>query len=75
MFPDLLYITVDKAIDQIMALGKGTLLAKIDIKSVFCLLLVHPADRHLLAMKWRQQLYIDTCLPIGLRLAPKLFNV
>ena len=28
-----------------------------------------------IAMKWRQQLYIDTCLPFGLRSAPKLFNV
>ena len=31
----LTYITVDTAIEQIMALGKGKLLAKIDIKSVF----------------------------------------
>ena len=49
----LTYITVDTAIEQIMALGKGTLLAKIDIKSAFNLLPVHvhPANRHLLAMK------------------------
>ena len=71
----LTYITADTAIDQIMALGKSTLLAKIDIKSAFCLLPVHPADRHLLAIKWRQQLYIDTYLTFGLRSAPKLFNV
>jgi len=25
-------------------------------------------------MKWKQQLYIDNCLPFGLRSAPKLFN-
>ena len=48
----LTYITVDTAIEQIMALGKGKLLAKIDIKSVFRLLPVHPANRHLLAMKY-----------------------
>ena len=71
----LTYITVDSAIEQIMELGKGTLLAKIDIKSAFRLLPVHPADRHLLAMKWSKQLYIDTCLPFGLRSAPKLFNI
>ena len=40
----LTYITVDTAIEQIMALGKGKLLAKIDIKSAFRLLPVHPAD-------------------------------
>ena len=44
----LTYITVDTAIEQIMALGKGTLLTKIDIKSTFRLLPVHPADHHLL---------------------------
>jgi len=48
----LTYIMVDMAIKQITALGRGTLLAKVDIKSAFHLLPVHPADHHLLAMKW-----------------------
>ena len=26
-------------------------------------------------MRWRHQIFIDTCLPFGLRSAPKLFNV
>ena len=65
----LTYITVDTAIKHIITLGPGTLLAKLDIKSAFCLLLVHPGDRHLLAMRWNKQLYIDTCLPFGLRSA------
>ena len=69
------YISVDEAIKQIIALGHGTLLAKIDIKSAFRLIPVHPADRHLLAMEWKGNVYIDTCLPFGLRSAPKLFNV
>ena len=67
--------TIDKAMEQIRALGLGTMLAKIDIMSAFCLLLVHPADHHLLVMKWKEQLYIDTCLPFGLRSATKLFNI
>ena len=58
-----------------LLLGPGTLLAKIDIKSAFRLIPVHPADRHLLAMEWRGGIYIDTCLPFGLRSAPKLFNI
>ena len=53
----------------------NTLLAKIDVKSAFRLLPVHPLDRHLLAMDWDRNLYIDTCLPFRLRSAPKLFNV
>ena len=69
------YITIDTAIRQILAFGPGTLLAKIDIKSAFRLLPVHPADRHLLAMQWNHQIYIDMCLPFGLRSVPKLFNI
>ena len=51
------------------------MLAKIDVKSAFRLLPVHPSDRHLLGMSWNNALYIDTCLPFGLRSAPKLFNL
>ena len=69
------YIKIDDAIQQVLCLGPGTLLAKIDIKSAFRLIPVHPADRHLLAMEWRGGIYIDTCLPFGLRSAPKLFNI
>ena len=69
------YITIDDAIQHIMTLGRGTLLAKVDIKSAFRLLPVHPADRYLLGMQWENELFIDTCLPFGLRSAPKLFNI
>ena len=69
------YITIDDAIHKILQLGRNTLLAKIDIKSAFRLLPVHPADRHLLGMEWRKFIYLDTCLPFGLRSAPKLFNI
>ena len=47
----LTYITVDMAIEQLVTLRKGTLMAKIDIKSAFCLMPVDPTNRHLLAMK------------------------
>ena len=69
------YITVDAAISHIITFGPGTLLAKIDIKHAFRLLPVHPADRHVLAMRWNNNIYIDTCLPFGLRSAPKLFII
>ena len=67
------YVTIDDAVHQIFTLGKGCLLAKIDIQSAFRLLPVHPADRHLMLMKWNDKVYVDTCLPFGLRAAPKLF--
>ena len=69
------YIMVDTAIWHILNTGTGTLLAKIDIKHAFRLLPVHPADRHLLAISWKGDLFIVTCFPFGLRSAPKLFNI
>lgn len=69
------YVTIDDAISKILELGPEALLAKIDIKSAFRLIPVHPADRHLLAMEWEGKVLIDTCLPFGLRSAPKLFNI
>ena len=69
------YITIDAAVKTVSLLGPGTLMAKIDIKSTFRLLPVHPTDRHLLEMKWDNLIFIDTCLPFGLRSAPKLFNI
>ena len=71
----LTYVTVDDAIAKILESGPNTLLAKVDIKHAFRLLPIHPADRHLLTMEWNQSIYIDTCLPFGLRSAPKLFNI
>ena len=69
-FCSMSYISVDDAVKGVMELGRGTLLAKIDPKNAFRMVPVHPADRHLLAMRWRDRVYIDTCLPIGLRSTP-----
>ena len=59
------YITLEDAVQQILTLGP----------SAFRLLPVHPADRHLLGMKWNGEIYLDSCLPFGLRSAPRLFNI
>ena len=66
---------IDDTIKGITQLGPGTLLAEIDIKSAFCLIPVHPDDRYMLGMQWDGAVYIDTCLPFGLRSAPELFNL
>ena len=55
--------------------GPRSILAKLDVKSAFHLLPVHPTDRHLLAMCWNNQIWFDTCIPYGLQWAPKLFNI
>ena len=72
-FP-LSYSRVDDAIDFIMQEGRGTLLAKVDIRDAYRLIPIHPHDRHLLGMSWDNQLYVDLALPFGLRSAPFIFN-
>ena len=67
------YTSVDEAAEKILVLGSGALLFKLDIKSAYRTVPVHPEDRGLLAMSWEGCWYIDTMLPFGLRSAPKIF--
>jgi len=55
-------------------LGKGSLIAKIDIKSAYHLTPVSPQDRHYLGMQWKDKFYINGMLPFGLRSVSKIFN-
>ena len=64
----------DAAVRIITAMGPGVRLAKFNIESAYRLIPVHPDDRPLLGMMWRDKLYVDTTLPFGLRSAPKLFS-
>ena len=68
------YITVDQVAARAMSLGKGALIAKIDIKSAYRLVPVHPSDRKWLGVKWNDHIYVDGSLPFGLRSAPKIFT-
>ena len=68
------YITVDQIICSVSRLGKGALMAKFDVESAYRNVPVHPSDRHLLGMKWRNQYYVDLALPFGLRSSPFIFN-
>ena len=54
----------------VQQLGKGSLLAKMDIESAYRLVPVHPQDRILQAVEWDGQIYVDPMLPFGLRSAP-----
>ena len=69
------YISINNAVQKILSQGRGAILAKIDVKSAFRLLPVHPSDRHLLGMSWNKALYVDNCLQFCLHSAPKLFNL
>ena len=68
------YITVEDVAAVVAHLGVGTLLVKVDIESAYRLVPVHPQDRPLQAMRWKDKLYVDPMLPFGLRSAPKIFN-
>ena len=70
----LLYCSIDNVYRIINKLGPGALLSKIDLKDAFRLIPVRPAYWNLLGIHWRQNFYINMCLPFGLRSAPYLFN-
>ena len=67
----LAYVSVDHIVQVILRLGR---MAKIDIRSAYRLIPVHPENRLLLGMQWGAWKYIDCVLPFGLRSAPKIFN-
>ena len=71
-FCSLRYASVDDAVAMVRVLGRGTMLAKIDIKDAYRLIPVHPDDYHLLGITWRGQTYVDRALPFGLCSAPKI---
>ena len=68
------YTSVDEAVRRVVKEGCRTVMAKFDIESAYRLVPVHPEDRRLLGMSWRDQLFIDTALPFGLRSSPKIFT-
>ena len=68
------YSSLDDAVTLLHQAGPGALMAKIDLKSAFRMIPVRRQDWELLGMQWGDQLYIDKCLPFGLRSAPYLFN-
>ena len=73
-FCSLSYVSVDTIAGLVAALGEGSLLAKVDIESAYCLVPVHPEDRLLLGIEWKGSCYCDGMLPFGLRSAPKVFT-
>ncbi len=68
------YVSVDTAVRRILELGRGALLAKVDIAHAYRNVPVHPDDRQLLGMQWNGRLFVDKALPFGLRSAPKMFT-
>ena len=68
------YSSVLDAAALVRHLGRGTVLAKIDLLHAYRIIPVHSDDHPLLGIKWEQDTFIDTALPFGLRSAPKIFS-
>ena len=68
------YASTDDAVSNIISMGKGTLLAKLDLESAYCIVPVNPEDRFLLGMEWKGSWYVDMVLPFSLRSAQKIFT-
>ena len=69
------YTSTDDVVEAILNLGRGSLMAKLDIKQAYRHVPVYPQDRCLLGMSWGGKIYADKTLPFGLRSAPLLFSV
>lgn len=48
------YTSLDQVLQEVARLGKGTVLAKMDIKSAFRLMIINPGDFDLLGFKLRE---------------------
>ena len=70
----LTYVVIEDAMRGISARGRGSIMAKVDIKSAYRNVPVHPDDRWMMGMLWEGALFVDTALPFGLRSAPKIFT-
>ena len=68
------YTSIDDVMNCILVLGRGSLMAKMDIKQAYRNIPVHPEDQPLLGVKWTGECLIDKALPFGLRSAPLIFT-
>ena len=68
------YASVDQAVALASRLGRGSLMAKLDLKSAYRMIPVHLEDQQLLGLEWGGTTYCDQALPFGLRSAPLIFT-
>ena len=68
------YATVDDAISLIKKSGRGSALAKTDIKSAFRIIPVHPSDYQRLGFQSKGKWYVDRCLLVGCSSSCRIFE-
>lgn len=67
------YVSVDHVAAKVVSPSEGTLLGKMDTKQAYRNIPVAVADRRLLGMVWKSKVYVNKCLPFGLKSAPIIF--
>jgi hypothetical protein len=68
------YTSFQSVVKEIAASGKGTLLAKYDIKDAFRLLRVRPDDHLFLGMAFAGYYFYEKCIPFGIKSGPAFFE-
>ena len=68
-------LSVTGVVEQILKLGEGALLGRMDIRQAYRNIPVAPEDNRLLGMQWEGNIYVDKVLPFGLRSVPIIFSV
>jgi hypothetical protein len=68
------YTKFDTVVEKLLRPGRGTLMAKADIKSAFRLMPVHPNDFGLLGLSLDGKFYYDMCLPMGAKSSCAIFE-
>ena len=63
-------MSVEEVAGAVAKLGKGALVAKMDIRQACC----HVPITQVLGMQWHGKTFIDATLPFGLRPAPLIFT-
>ena len=67
------YTSVLEAAALVLPLGRGAMLAKIDLHQAYRMVPVHADDHHLRGIQWQNEMFVDTALPFGLRSALSAF--
>ncbi len=73
-FTKVQYSKFDQAVQLCIDERAGCYMAKLDIKSAYRNVPVHPDDRHLICCKFLNGFYVDKCLPFGLSSACSIFE-
>ena len=73
-FSSVSYTSFDAVTRMVMKEGRGCSLVKIDVKSAFRLIPIHPDDFVLMGMKVKEKIFVDKCLPFGLSASCALFE-